>query len=48
MPDQIPSRAELVRYVENGLRVFLRAYSTDPTADLAETRGACRPPQPNR
>lgn len=33
-PDLILPRAELARYVQNGLRVFLRAYSTDPAADL--------------
>lgn len=35
MPDAPPSRAELARYVHNGLRVFLRAYSTTPGEDLA-------------
>jgi AcrR family transcriptional regulator len=35
MPDAIPGRAEVKRYLDNGLRVFLTAYSTDPTADLA-------------
>lgn len=35
MPDAMPDRATLARYVHNGLRVFLRAYSTDPGADLA-------------
>lgn len=34
-PDAIPPRATVRRYLENGLRVFLRAYSTDPQADLA-------------
>jgi AcrR family transcriptional regulator len=43
IPDQIPSRTELVRYVENGLRVFLRAYSTDPTADLLKLEGLQTP-----
>ncbi|PSJ55557.1 TetR/AcrR family transcriptional regulator [Kumtagia ephedrae] len=36
MPDRQPSRAEIARYVNNGLRVFLKAYSTDPEGDLAE------------
>ena len=36
VPDQPIARAEVARYVGNGLRVFLRAYSTDPRADLAE------------
>lgn len=34
-PDAVPTRAQVRRYLENGLRVFLRAYSTDPQADLA-------------
>lgn len=34
-PDIVLSRAALARFVHNGLRVFLRAYSTNPTADLA-------------
>jgi TetR/AcrR family transcriptional regulator, mexJK operon transcriptional repressor len=34
-PDAVPGRAQVRRYLENGLRVFLRAYSTDPQADLA-------------
>ncbi|MDP2087317.1 MAG: TetR/AcrR family transcriptional regulator C-terminal domain-containing protein, partial [Gemmobacter sp.] len=34
-PDAVPPRAQIRRYLENGLRVFLRAYSTDPQADLA-------------
>ena len=33
-PDNPPKRDELARYVENGLKVFLRAYSTDPENDL--------------
>lgn len=35
-PDDTPSRVEVARYLENGLRVFLRAYSTDVSGDLAE------------
>lgn len=34
-PDFTPSAADLARYIHNGLAVFLRAYSTDPDADLA-------------
>lgn len=33
-PDLMPNRAALERYVTNGLQVFLRAYSTEPEADL--------------
>lgn len=36
MPDNQPSRGEIARYVNNGLRIFLKAYSTRPDADLAE------------
>ena len=35
MPDHLPSRAEIERYVNNGLRVFLKAYSTRPAEDVA-------------
>lgn len=42
-PDAIPGPEVLARYIHNGLRVFLRAYSTDPTQDLqdltARTKG---------
>lgn len=34
-PDLTFRRTDLARYVTNGLQVFLRAYSTDPEADLA-------------
>lgn len=36
LPDKQPTRSELARYINNGLRVFLKAYSTDPASDLAE------------
>lgn len=32
----LPARAEIHRFVTNGLRVFLKAYSTDPATDLAQ------------
>lgn len=35
IPDPLPSRAEIARYLNNGLRVFLAAYSTDPATDQA-------------
>lgn len=35
-PDDPPGRAEVARYVENGLRVFLRAYSVNAVRDVAE------------
>jgi TetR/AcrR family transcriptional repressor of mexJK operon len=34
MPDCVPDRATLARYITNGLRVFLKAYSTTPAQDL--------------
>ncbi len=34
-PDDPPRRADVARYVENGLRVFLKAYSADPGTDIA-------------
>lgn len=33
MPDAIPDRVTLHRYITNGLRVFLKAYSTHSTQD---------------
>lgn len=33
MPDAIPDRATLQRYISNGLKVFLKAYSTTPSQD---------------
>jgi hypothetical protein len=34
-PDRVPDRAELARYIHNGLRVYLRAYAVDPMAELS-------------
>jgi AefR-like transcriptional repressor, C-terminal domain len=34
MPDTLPDGATLKRYITNGLRVFLKAYSTNPAQDL--------------
>lgn len=42
-PDLALGRATLDRYVTNGLRVFLRAYSTDPAADLSRLDGLATP-----
>lgn len=38
MPDALPDRATLARYIHNGLRVFLKAYSTAPEADLQQLK----------
>jgi TetR/AcrR family transcriptional repressor of mexJK operon len=35
MPDALPGRAMLARYIHNGLRVFLRAYATRPEVELS-------------
>lgn len=43
MPDTIFDRADLARYVNNGLGVFLRAYSAHPTADLEKLHGLKAP-----
>jgi TetR/AcrR family transcriptional regulator, mexJK operon transcriptional repressor len=34
MPDATPDRETLARYVQYGLKVFLKAYSTNPAGDL--------------
>jgi len=34
IPDDVPGKAAIRRYVENGLRVFLRAYSKHPDSDI--------------
>jgi AcrR family transcriptional regulator len=34
IPDALPDRQTLTRYITNGLRVFLKAYSTTPAQDL--------------
>ncbi|WP_333818297.1 TetR/AcrR family transcriptional regulator [Tabrizicola sp.] len=36
MPDAPPDRAMLARYIANGLRVFLKAYSKTPKTDLEQ------------
>jgi TetR/AcrR family transcriptional repressor of mexJK operon len=35
-PDAVPAMDALTRYITNGLRVFLRAYSTTPDRDLEQ------------
>jgi hypothetical protein len=41
----MPDRAMLERYIRNGLRVFLRAYSTAPDKDLASLSSLQPPTQ---
>ena len=36
MPDAVPDRETLTRYIANGLKVFLKAYSTTPAQDLEQ------------
>jgi AcrR family transcriptional regulator len=43
-PDAVPDRATIERYIRNGLRVFLRAYSTAPDRDLAVLSSLTPPP----
>lgn len=47
-PDAMPTRPELLRPIRNGLRVFLRAYSTDPEADVARLNLLTPPPANTR
>ncbi|MBL9074685.1 TetR/AcrR family transcriptional regulator [Tabrizicola sp.] len=47
MPDAVPDRATLDRYITNGLRVFLKAYSTTPAQDQ-ETLAALTSPTGDR
>jgi AcrR family transcriptional regulator len=44
MPDATPDRATLARYVANGLRVFLRAYSTKPDIHLGQLEAILHAP----
>lgn len=37
-PENMASRADLHRFITNGLRVFLKAYSTHPADDLAQLK----------
>jgi len=39
-PDAPPDRAEIARYLHNGLRVFLRAYAADPGQELTRLAAA--------
>jgi TetR/AcrR family transcriptional regulator, mexJK operon transcriptional repressor len=39
-PDSPPGRAEIARYLHNGLRVFLRAYAADPDHELTRLAAA--------
>ena len=44
MPDAQPDRMMLTRYILNGLRVFLKAYSTAPGPDLEQLEALQRAP----
>jgi TetR/AcrR family transcriptional regulator, mexJK operon transcriptional repressor len=43
IPTQIPRRKDIRRYVENGLRVFLAAYSENPAQDIKKLKLLCSP-----
>jgi AcrR family transcriptional regulator len=43
IPDAMPDRRTIERYIRNGLGVFLRAYSTQPGEDLATLATLTRP-----
>ncbi|MGL4235849.1 TetR/AcrR family transcriptional regulator [Tabrizicola sp.] len=43
MPDATPDRATLARYIHNGLKVFLKAYSATPAADLDQLAALTAP-----
>jgi len=40
-PANVPDHKTLVRYINNGLRVFLKAYSTQPETDIATLALLC-------
>ncbi|MCB1405756.1 MAG: TetR/AcrR family transcriptional regulator [Rhodobacteraceae bacterium] len=42
-PQATATDADLKRYIDNGLRVFLRAYSTQPARDLAQLESLLKP-----
>lgn len=44
IPDAMPDRATVERYIRNGLAVFIRAYSTRPAEDLALLQTLAPPP----
>lgn len=44
IPDAVPDRATIERYIRNGLGVFLRAYSTASAKDLAVLSSLKPPP----
>ena len=44
LPHDQPDQAAIARSIHNGLRVFLKAYSTHPAADLAKLDGLQSPP----
>mgnify|MGYP003950357611 CR=1 FL=1 len=40
-PDALPDKAEVGRYIHNGLRVFIKAYSTQIETDLKRLHVSC-------
>jgi TetR/AcrR family transcriptional regulator, mexJK operon transcriptional repressor len=47
-PDAIPAQTQIHRYIANGLRVFLRAYSTTPSQDLDQLQTLTQSPRTPR
>ena len=43
VPDNLPGPTDLARYIDNGLWVFLKAYSTQVQTDLATLKGLSNP-----
>ena len=48
LPDSQPTRADIARSIHNGLKVFLKAYSTRPDQDLIKLEGLQSPVSRNR
>jgi TetR/AcrR family transcriptional regulator, mexJK operon transcriptional repressor len=40
-PDALPNKAEIARYIHNGLKVFIKAYSTQAETDLKHLQVLC-------
>lgn len=43
VPDEVPGKRQLDKYINNGIKVFLKAYSTDPTTDLSRLAELIKP-----
>jgi len=45
IPDEVPGKAAIRRYVENGLKVFLKAYSANPESDIRQLKKLSEKPR---